>query len=421
MAAVPSEERAPEAAAQPGIGEAESRHGRHCEREPASRQGSRASRVEGAVGLRVDRVARGIKNDPMARELALMGVHRQEGAVVAEVCGWDVPLHYGDPAGEQRAVRSGAGLVDRSPAGKAVVTGRDRAAFLQGMLSNDVKSLQPGQGCAAAFLDAHGKVMALLEVYALEDRLLLALPPGLTEKTLQLLDHYLISEKAYFEPADEAWVIPAVLGPAAGDVLHRALGLETAPGTHQHVEVEREGARVRVVESGWPGLPAYDCWTAPGHGVAVWAALRAAGAAPVGAEAQEALRIEAGVPRYGHDVDEAVILPETRLEHVVNYTKGCYIGQEVVARVKYRGHVNRALTGLVLAGDHVPAPGARVMAGGKDVGRVTSAARSVAMGGPIALGYVRREHLEPGSEVEVADGAAVAAARVAALPLIGPR
>src|SRR5262249_14766047 len=141
--------------------------------------------------------------------------------------------------------------------------------------------------------------------------------------------------------------------------------------------------------------------TAPSHAAALWTALREAGAAPVGAEAAEVLRVEAGIPAFGVDVDESVILPETRLEALVSYTKGWYLGPETVARLKYRGHVNRALSGLVLEGDAVPAPGDVVVAEDKEVGRVTSAVRSIALGTPIALGYVRREHFEPGSAVAV--------------------
>jgi folate-binding protein YgfZ len=141
---------------------------------------------------------------------------------------------------------------------------------------------------------------------------------------------------------------------------------------------------------------------------------------PVGMQALDALRVEAGVPWYGRDVDETMIFPETRLEQLVSYTKGCYIGQEVVARVKYRGHINRGLAGLVLEGDRVPAAGARVMAADKEIGRVTSAVRSFALGRPIALGIVRREHFEPGSALEVDDGGVALRATVAALPFVEP-
>src|SRR5262249_46351620 len=156
----------------------------------------------------------------------------------------------------------------------------DRQAFLQGMLSNDVKSLQPGQGAAAAFLDAHGKVMALLEVYVLEDRLLLELPPGLTAQTLERLDKFLISEKAYFETSDESFAVLGVEGPAAEGLLSSLGGraLDLAP--YQHVEVSIAGAPVRVIRRADAGGAGFQCWTMPFHGASLWDALVKAGARP---------------------------------------------------------------------------------------------------------------------------------------------
>src|SRR5215470_17506917 len=132
-----------------------------------------------------------------------------------EVCGFVLPQSYGDVVAEHEAATKAVGVADRSLIGKVTVTGRDRQAFLQGMLSNEIKNLQPGEGTAAAFLDAHGKVMALLEVYVLEDRLLLKLPPGLTQRTLERLDKFLISEKAYFESSDDSFAVLAVEGRGA--------------------------------------------------------------------------------------------------------------------------------------------------------------------------------------------------------------
>ena len=323
------------------------------------------------------------------------------------------------PAEQYRAVRDAAGVIDRSSVGKAEVEGRDRASFLQGMLSNDVKALTPGQGCAAAFLDAHGKVMALLRVYALTDRLLLELPPGLTQKTLLLLDKYLISEKAAFEAMDEAYAVLSVQGPRAPALLARLAGAPMDLAPHAHVEATLAGIATRVVQrSEFGARPGFFLWVAPDAMPALRAAVEGAGAAPVEPGVGEVLRVEAGEAAYGQDVDDSVILPETSLEHLVSYTKGCYIGQEVVARVKYRGHVNRALTGLTLDGDRVPAPGAPLFAGEREIGRVTSAVRSLGLGVPIALGYVRREHLEPGSAVAVRIEEALVPARVTPPPFI---
>jgi folate-binding protein YgfZ len=357
-------------------------------------------------------------------ELPLSETHRRAGAVCDEREGWLVPRHYGDPDAEYRALCESAGLADRSDLGKVEVTGRDRASFLHGMLTSDVKALAAGQGGPAAFLDAHGKVMSLLVVYALEDRLWLELPPATTEKFLETIDHFLISEKAYLESADAAFAVLSLQGPGARALLEAAGGaaLDLAPCAHAAIELSGHPARAMARADG--RAPGYHVWVPAAGAEAAWQALVAAGARPVGADALEVARVEAGQPRWGRDVDGAQIFPELRLDDHVSFTKGCYIGQEVVARVKYRGHVNRALTGLVLEGERVPAPGAPVVADVmgeiREVGRVTSAARSPGLGRVLALGYVRREHLDPGTAVTVRDQGAAIAARVAALPFAPP-
>jgi folate-binding protein YgfZ len=323
-----------------------------------------------------------------------------------------------DPSREYRAAREAVALFDRSSLGKVTVTGRDRQAFLQGMLTNDVKALQPGQGAPAAFLDAHGKVMALLVVYAAANLVLMELPAGMTEKTLQTLDPFLISEKAYLEAADDAFAILSLQGPSARALLERLSGGAIDLVPYAHTEVTMAGAPVRVINRAEGPGPGFHCWVAASQAEALRSAFLGAGAVPAGPEVLDVLRVEAGQPWYPIDVDDSVILPETRLESLVSYTKGCYIGQETVARVKYRGHVNRALSGLVVDGDRVPEAGARVTVESKDVGRVTSAVRSLALGRPIALGYVRREHFEPGRAVTVVDAVGEQPARVVALPFV---
>jgi folate-binding protein YgfZ len=330
-----------------------------------------------------------------------------------------------DQTREYQAARHAVALFDRSALGKVSVTGRDRLAFLQGMLTADVKALAAGQGAPAAFLDAHGKVMALLVVYAAPGRAWIELPPQMTAKTLETLDHFLISEKAEFEAVDDAFAILSLQGPAARGLLEGLAGsaLDLAP--YAHAEVTMGGVPARVINRAEGPGPGFHCWVRAEHAESLRGAVLAAGAVPAGVDTLEILRVEAGQPWYPQDVDASVILPETRLESLVSYTKGCYIGQETVARVKYRGHVNRGLSGLVIEGERVPEPGARLVAegaraggDGSDIGRVTSAVRSIALGRPIALGYVRREHFEPGTAVTVADGAGAQPARVSALPFV---
>lgn len=315
---------------------------------------------------------------------------------------------------------TGAGLLNRSMLGKVTVTGRDRVAFLQGMLSNDVKALQPGQGCPAAFLNAVGRVISLLTVYVLDDRILLELPAGSTESFLQAIDKFLISEKASFEAADDAYAILSVQGPKSGETLERVSGSKVDLGAYAHAEISMAGVPVRVARRSDAATGGFHCWVAAERAPVLRTALLEAGAVQVGAAAAEVLRVEAGIPVYGVDVDEGVILPETRLDAYWSYTKGCYIGQETVARVKYRGHINRGLSGLVLEGEKVPSRGNTIVAVDTEVGRVTSAVLSLALGRPIALAYVRREHFEPGSALSVRIGDTLVSARVADLPFVTP-
>jgi folate-binding protein YgfZ len=357
---------------------------------------------------------------PVGTRLALHRVHQGLGAVFEERCGWELPAHYGDPGAEHCAIREAAGLIDCSAVGKLEVTGRDRVAFLQGMLTNDLKSLEPGQGCPAAFLDAHGKVQALLSVFVASDRLFLELLPAMAEKTLQLFDKFLISEKAYFSDVTGAFACFSLQGPRGARLLAELTGAPVALEPYHHEERQVDGVGVRIFRVDETGEEGFHCWVPAEHGARVWARLLEAGKLfglrPAGHGVLNALRLEAGVPWYGHDVDETVLLPEIPLDHLVSYTKGCYIGQEIVARVKYRGHVNRLLVGLALDGDRVPEFGALVLKDDAEAGRVKSAVHSFSLNRPIALGFVRREWAEPGTVVTVRDSRLTLSARVSALP-----
>jgi folate-binding protein YgfZ len=353
----------------------------------------------------------------MSEHLPLHDLHLAAGATMAAVDGFELPVSYGDPAAEYAAAREGVGLVDRGHAGVLEVTGRDGAAFLHAMLSNDVKSLVPGQGCAATLLDVHGKVQVTLTVLALAERMLVLAPPGMAAPTLDMLDKYLFSEKADFKDVTGELAILGLVGPEAAATVERLAGTRVGEVSWSHAEGVIDGTTVRLVHgAGEMGAP--DVWVLGpvGEGPALWRAARAAGARPVGLTAQESLRIEAGTPLYGQDVDATVLLPEIPHAHLVSHSKGCYIGQEVVVRIRDRGHVNRQLRGLVLEGRLVPERGVRVLAGGAEIGRVTSATWSLGLGRPIARGFVRREHGEPGTAVTVRAGQDDVAARVTALP-----
>jgi aminomethyltransferase len=318
---------------------------------------------------------------------------------------------------EYAAARRAAGLVDRRDHGVLEATGRDRATFLNALLSNDVKALAPGQGCAATLLDVHGKVQVVLLVWVLDDRILLVTPPGTAASTLEALDHYLFSEKVELRDASEEWALFLLAGPQAPAVVERLAGAVPDARPWSHLAGRLEGVHVRLLRGGGEtGEP--EVWIAApaAEGERVWKALGAAGVVVLSPAAAESLRIEAGAPRFPADIGPTVLLPEVPFEPLVSYTKGCYPGQEVVVRIRDRGHVNRHLRGLVLEGDTVPAPGSEVLAGEAVIGAVTSAVRSLALARPIALAMVRRRHAEPGTAVGVRVGDRVVPATVSALP-----
>ena len=353
----------------------------------------------------------------MSERLPLHDAHERLGARFVEAAGVLVPASYGDAAAEHEAVRERAGVIDRSERGKIEMTGKDRAPFLHGLVTNDVKGLAPGQGAETALLDTFGKVTALLVVHALDDRLVLETDRPLAEPLLAAIDRYHFSERVELEDVSGASGILTVAGPHARKAIESTLGHGLPDLSRwQHLTAPWEGTQLRIVRTEEAGEEGYDLWV-PTAGLALlWDRLRDAGARPVGREAWDVLRVEAGVVRYGIDVDASTLLLEAPLADAYSLTKGCYVGQEVVARVTYRGHVNRKIVGFRFPDARVPAAGAPVLVEGKEVGRITSAVLSPAVGIALALGFLRREHQEPGTRVEVQDGGASLSAEVAALP-----
>ena len=276
------------------------------------------------------------------------------------------------PSEEYAVVRRRVGFLDRGDFGVLELTGRDRASFLHALLSNEVKALGPGQGCAATLLDIHGKVQVVLFVWVADDRIFVVTPPAMAAKTAEALDHYLFSEKVAIEDVSREKTLFVLAGPQARETSDRLMGkLGETP--------------VRLVSGGGETGEAEVWIMCPlGEAPKVREALTGAGVRPIGREAYESLRIEAGTPLFGHDVDESVLLPEIPSENLLSHNKGCYPGQEVVVRIRDRGHVNRMLRGLALDGDRVPPQGADVAVDDATVGKVTSACRNVARSRPVS-------------------------------------
>jgi len=321
------------------------------------------------------------------------------------------------PSEEYALVRRQVGFLDRADFGVLELTGRDRSSFLHALVSNEIKALGPGQGCAATLLDIHGKVQVVLFVWVADDRVFVVTPPAMAAKTAEALDHYLFSEKVAIEDVSREKALFVLAGPRARETSDRLTGARPPESPWSHVVAKLGDIPVRLVSGGGETGEA-EVWIMCSLAEAsrVREALAGTGVKPIGPEAFESLRIEAGTPLFGRDVDESVLLPEIPFENLLSHTKGCYPGQEVVVRIRDRGHVNRMLRGLVLEGDQVPPQGAEIGVDDAAIGKVTSATRSFGLARPIALAFVRRQHAEPGTRVAVRFGETAVAAAVSALP-----
>ena len=321
------------------------------------------------------------------------------------------PEHFGDVAAEYRALRTHAAVYDLGDRVLVRATGPDRVEFLQGMLTNDVASLRAGAGCAALLLTIQGRVVADLRVAALDDALLLDVDRHARAGFLEALGRLIIADDVELAP-DEETTLVGLAGPAAARLLP-----ELAPlAAFAHVMGSVGGVAVRLVRASSVGGDGAILHVRTSEVPRLWDALVAAGAVPCGTAALEARRIECGIPRLGLDMGEKTLALEVPVESAISITKGCYLGQEVIARGTARGHVNRRLCGLVFAGG-TPAAGTPLARDGHEVGHVTSVAQSPALACAVGLGFVRREHWEAGTELTAAGGGTSIVARVAGWPL----
>jgi len=348
------------------------------------------------------------------RQTALHVHLAARGAVHTEDRGVVLPRHFGDPEAEYAALTRGTAVLDLGFRTTVRATGPDRATFLQGMLTNDVGSLAPGEGCAALLLTIQGRVTADVRVAALSEALLLDVDVRARDAFVHALEQLLVADDVELSPPAEPTALVGVDGPGAAAALAIPGAADLAP--FAHVEARVAGVPVRVVRASEVRGTGYVLHVAAGRVTEVWDALVDAGARSCGMDALEGRRVEVGVPRIGLDMGEKTLALEVPVEDAISVTKGCYLGQEVVARGTARGHVNRRLEPLVLTGP-APEPGATLVRDGKDVGLLTTVARAFGADTLAALGFVRREHWEVGTELAVRGGHAVTIARVASWPL----
>jgi folate-binding protein YgfZ len=302
-------------------------------------------------------------------------------------------------AGYYKAAEEAAAVVEMDWFGVIKLTGAERASWLQGMITNDVLKLAPGAGCYAAHLSPQGKIVAQMHVLMDEDALWLSLERAVIPKLIAAFDKLLIMEDVQMADVSGGYSILGVIGPAAPAVLESWLGEPLKLGGGQYSNRKFEDCRIVVSDLG------YDIWVPRGQAGKVLHFLGLHGATSIDHGTWDVLRTEAGIPVYGVDIDETTTMPEIG-SRGISYDKGCYIGQEVVAKVKYIGHVNRQFVGLILSDSALPDVKSPIRKGGRDVGHVTTALYSPGQKKPIALGFVSRSAYAPGSEVEVGNATA---------------
>lgn len=351
--------------------------------------------------------------------------HLKRGASFVDQAGWEVPAHYGDAPAEHLAVRAGVGLMDLSHRGKIRVTGEDRVKWLHSLISNDILSLTEGQGTYSSFLTHKGKMLSYFRVYQTGDALILEDVGEIGDATYTALRKFLLfGTKAKMENCAETWGLLLISGSKTSELVKAGLGADVSSlESLAFISIDiggRAGYLIRTEETGetdievlMPADNLKEVWDR------LWTSGAPMGLKPFGTEALNTLRVEAGLPKAGPDLNESIVPPEANLEgKAFSLTKGCYPGQEVVARMDTYGSLRRRLVGLALRDAAIPSHGAKVYSGEREVGWVTSAVRSPSLSKVIAFAFPLRDFTKPGTELTVEVEGGRAPAMVQDLPFV---
>ena len=339
---------------------------------------------------------------------------------------------------QYRAVRQGAGLLDRSHRGRVLVTGTDRIDYLQGLLTNDIAALGPGDGCYSAYLTPQGRLIADLDLFNLGEAVLIDIHGDVTSFLIERFRELVFAEEVEIDDWTETWTSFGLYGPSAADVFEAAFekSVDDEGATavrrlqpHRCARLSSRAGAVILARTDELGELGFSLFVERDGAAVAAQALVAAGGVEIDHETRDVVRVESGRPAFPDDMDQETIPLEAGIEdRAISDSKGCYVGQEVIIRILHRGQgrIARKLAGLTLGveataadGDlRVPEKGAAVLSGDEAVGRVTSAALSPTLGRVIALGYLPRDLAEPGSRVSVALGADRVEAIVTARPFV---
>lgn len=319
--------------------------------------------------------------------------------------GWVVATSFGDLATEAAACRTAVAVADVSDWGAFLLSGENAVKFLQGLVSNDVAKLEVGHGCYAAFLNVHGRIEADVHIFRYDDGLVLHTPPAATEWVEKNLSRFRLAGGFELEPCSERYAMLAVLGPQSAALLARITNA-SVPEALRSKDVATSTSSLRLLGVRRCATDSTDVLGVADDIAALWKRLVNAGAVPVGTDALEIARLEAGIPRFARDFDNDTVLQEIDCPEIVSFQKGCYLGQEIVARLHFQGQPSKLLRRLELAGGPLPEPGDEVLAAdesAKSAGRVTSVSDAT-LGGPTVFALIKRRYYEPGTAIRIRRG-----------------
>jgi folate-binding protein YgfZ len=358
---------------------------------------------------------------PEQRLSVLDQTHRALGASMGDRNGWVVPLSYGNVDDEYDAVRTGgAGLIDLSSRARINVSGSEAAQFLNGLITNDIKTLEEGMWMPAAFPNVQGRLLASVRVLHHSNGFLFDTEPAASEAVQKTLERFTMAGDFHVTDLTGTLAAITVQGPNASEIIERVLGTDAAQVNRGRlVETTWKEHVVTVIRASHTAEDGFDLFVAAPDAAFLWEELSIAGAEPVGLEALDILRTEAGLPVYGIDVDASNVVLEAGLDEAVSFTKGCYIGQEIIARIHWRGHVAKKIAGVILDKQAIIRPDDKLRSiEGKEIGRVTSTCVSPTLQRTISLCMVKYDYLAAGTPVIVISDNEEHTGQVAELPFV---
>lgn len=328
-------------------------------------------------------------------------------AQMGEYSGAETATRFSDVAAEFRQLMSGCAIYDLGWRAKIALRGADRSRWLNGMVTNNIKDLPVDRGNYNFILNPQGRILGDLYAYNRDEYILIDTERSQLETLLKLFDHYIIMDDVDIADQSNAITAIGVQGPDSIKVLKKA-GFEVPDlEAMQVADLTWNGVGISITRMASDEFLTFEIWMSAESSPSMWNALLKAGAVPVGTEALEKFRVMIGFPKYGTDIRERDLPQETEQTHALNFSKGCYVGQEIVERIRSRGNVHRTFHGFLLDGE-APPRGTKLQADGKDVGEITSVNHISSSNGDraVALGYIRRETLERGTRITYAGGEA---------------